>query len=91
MTNHFQKFRKYQKQADLSKLDRPIYISIDRLTVVLLDGQQLLSRTFQELQQSLDTVLQDFNIQENLREDTFTLYKMIYGDSINLIFFQLSS
>lgn len=90
MTNNFQKLRKYQEQADLSTLDKSIYVSIDRLTV-LLDSQQSLRRIFRELRQSLDTVLQDFSIQENLREDTFILYKMIDEDSINLIFFQLSS
>ena len=90
MTNHFQQLRKYQEQADLSILDKSIYVSIDRLTV-LLDSQQSLRRIFRELRHSLDTVLQDFSIQENLREDTFTLYKMIDEDSINLIFFQLSS
>lgn len=89
MTNNFQKLQKYQEQADLSTLDKSIYVSIDRLTV-LLDSQQSLRRIFRELRQSLDTVLQDFSIQENLREDTFTLYKMIDKDSINLIFFQLS-
>lgn len=90
LTNHFQQLRKYQEQADLSKLDKSIYVSIDRLTV-LLDSQQSLRRIFRELRHSLDTLLQDFSIQDNLREDTFTLYKMIDEDSINLIFFQLSS
>ena len=68
MTNHFQQLRKYQEQADLSILDKSIYVSIDRLTV-LLDSQQSLRRIFRELRHSLDTVLQDFSIQENLRED----------------------
>ncbi|ETS95918.1 hypothetical protein [Streptococcus sp. OBRC6] len=53
MTNNFQKLRKYQEQADLSTLDKSIYVSIDRLTV-LLDSQQSLRRIFRELRQSLD-------------------------------------
>lgn len=91
MQYNIQTLRKYQSEADLSNLDKSIYISIDRLTVLLDTDKQSLRKIFRELRHSLNTVVQDFKIQENLREDYFTLYKPIEDDSINLVFFQLST
>ena len=90
MKNTIQSLREYQSQVDLSKLEKSIYISIDRLTVIFDSENQSLRRIFRELRKSLDNIIQEFSIQENLREDYFTLYKTIDEDSINLIFFQLS-
>ena len=90
MKNSIQSLREYQNQVDLSKLEKSIYISIDRLTVIFDSENQSLRRIFRELRKSLDNIIQEFSIQENLREDYFTLYKTINEDSINLIFFQLS-
>ena len=90
MKNTIQSLREYQSQVDLSKLEKSIYISIDRLTVIFDSENQSLRRIFRELRKSLDNIIQEFSIQENLREDYFTLYKTINEDSINLIFFQLS-
>ena len=91
MQNKIQTLHKYQSEADLSNLDKSIYISIDCLTVLLDADKQSLRKIFRELRHSLNTVIQDFKIQENLREDYFTLYKPIEDDSINLVFFQLST
>ena len=90
MKNTIQSLREHQSQVDLSKLEKSIYISIDRLTVIFDSENQSLRRIFRELRKSLDNIIQEFSIQENLREDYFTLYKTIDEDSINLIFFQLS-
>lgn len=90
MKNSIQSLREYQNQVNLSKLEKSIYISIDRLTVIFDSENQSLRRIFRELRKSLDNIIQEFSIQENLREDYFTLYKTINEDSINLIFFQLS-
>ena len=90
MKNTIQSLREYQSQVDLSKLEKSIYISIDRLTVIFDSENQSLRRIFRELRKSLDNIIQEFSIQENLKEDYFTLYKTINEDSINLIFFQLS-
>ena len=35
MKNNLQALREYQSQVDLSELEKSIYISIDRLTVIL--------------------------------------------------------
>ena len=91
MQYKIQTLRKYQSEANLSNLDKAIYISIDRLTVLLDTDKQSLRKIFLELRHSLNTVVQDFKIQENLREDYFTLYKPIEDASINLVFFQLST
>lgn len=90
MKNTIQSLREYQNKVDLSELEKSIYISIDRLTVIFDSENQSLRRIFRELRKSLDNIIQEFSIQENLREDYFTLYKTINEDSINLIFFQLS-
>lgn len=90
MKNNLQAIREYQSRVDLSELEKSVYISIDRLTVLLDTDKQSLRKIFRELRHSLNTVVQDFKIQENLREDYFTLYKPIEDDSINLVFFQLS-
>jgi len=90
MKNNLQALREYQSRVDLSELEKSIYISIDRLTVIFDSENQSLRRIFRELRKSLDNIIQEFSIQENLREDYFTLYKTINEDSINLIFFQLS-
>ena len=91
MKNTIQSLRKYQSKVDLSKLEKSVYISIDRLTVIFDSDNQSLRRIFRELRKSIDNVIQEFSIQENLKEDYFTLYKMIDEDSINLIFFQLAT
>ena len=90
MKNTIQSLREYQSQVDLSKLEKSIYISIDRLTVIFDSENQSLRRIFRELRKSLDNIIQEFSIQENLKEDYFTLYKTINEDGINPIFFQLS-
>lgn len=89
MSNLLKQLRDSQKYADLDKLEKDIYISIDRLTV-LLDSQRSLRKIFKELKASLILHLSEFDIQENFSDDTFTLYKSIENDQINIIFFQLS-
>ncbi|HGA0135912.1 TPA: replication initiation protein, partial [Streptococcus agalactiae] len=91
MKNNLQALREYQSRVDLSELEKSIYISIDRLTVILDRDNCSLRRIFWELRNSIDSIIQEFSIQANLKEDYFTLYKMINEDSINLIFFQLST
>lgn len=91
MKNNLQALREYQSRVDLSELEKSIYISIDRLTVILDRDNCSLRRIFWELRDSIDPIIQEFSIQANLKEDYFTLYKMINEDSINLIFFQLST
>ena len=91
MKNNLQALREYQSLVDLSELEKSIYISIDRLTVILDRDNCSLKSIFWELRNSIDSIIQEFSIQANLKEDYFTLYKMINEDSINLIFFQLST
>lgn len=91
MKNNLQDLREYQSRVDLSELERSICISIDSLTVILDSYNCSLRRIFWELKNSINSIIQEFSIQENLKEDYFTLYKMINEDSINLIFFQLST
>ena len=91
LRNTIQSLRKYQSKVDLSKLEKSIYISIDRLTVIFDSDHQSLRRIFRELKKSIESIIKDFHIQDNLGEDYFTLYKMIDEDSINLIFFQLAT
>ena len=86
MSNLLKQLRDSQKYADLDKLEKDIYISIDRLTV-LLDSQRSLRKIFKELKASLILHLSEFDIQENFSDDTFTLYKSIENDQINIIFF----
>ena len=74
MKNTIQSLREYQSQVDLSKLEKSIYISIDRLTVIFDSDHQSLRRIFRELKKSIDSNIQDFHIQDNLGEDYFTLY-----------------
>ena len=69
MKNTIQSLREYQNQVNLSKLEKSIYISIDRLTVIFDSDNQSLRRIFRELRKSLDNVIQEFSIQENLKED----------------------
>lgn len=88
--NNLQDLREYQSRVDFSELES-IYISIDRLTVILDSYNCSLRRIFLELKNSINSIIQELSIQENLKEDYFTLYKMINEDSINLIFFQLST
>ena len=91
MKNNLQALREYQSRVDLSELEKSIYISIDRLTVILDRDNCSLRRIFWELKNSIDSIIQEFSIQANLKEDYFTLYKMINEDNINLILFQLST
>ena len=69
MKNTIQSLREYQNQVNLSKLEKSIYISIDRLTVIFDSDNQSLRQIFRELRKSLDNVIQEFSIQENLKED----------------------
>lgn len=49
LKNTIQSLREYQNQVDLSKLEKSIYISIDRLTVIFDSENQSLRRIFREL------------------------------------------
>ena len=89
MTNLSNELQKYQSSADLTSLPKDIRVSIDRLTV-LLDSNQSLRRIFRELRQDLEETDIPFHIQVNLKDDTFTLSKLVEDDYINVIFFQLS-
>ena len=73
MKNNLQALREYQSQVDLSELEKSIYISIDRLTVILDRDNCSLRRIFWELRNSIDSIIQEFSIQANLKEDYFTL------------------
>lgn len=57
-----QTLRKYQSEANLSNLDKAIYISIDRLTVLLDTDKQSLRKIYRELRHSLNTVIQAIKI-----------------------------
>lgn len=89
MTNLSHELQKYQSSADLTSLPKDSRVSIDRLTV-LLDSNQSLRRIFREVRQALEKTDIPFHIQVNLKDDTFTLSKLVEDDYINVIFFQLS-
>ena len=76
MKNTIQSLREYQSQVDLSKLEKSISISIDRLTVIFDSDNCSLRRIFWELRNSIDSIIQEFSIQANLKEDYFTLYNL---------------
>ena len=75
MKNTIQSLREYQNQVNLSKLEKSIYISIDRLTVIFDSDNQSLRQIFRELRKSLDNVIQEFSIQENLKETILLFIK----------------
>ena len=75
MKNTIQSLREYQNQVDLSKLEKSIYISIDRLTVIFDSENQSLRRIFRELRKSLNNIIQEFSIQENLKENYSPIVK----------------
>ena len=58
MQYKIQTLRKYQSKADLSNLDKSIYININRLTVLLDTDKQNLRKIYRELRHSLNTVIQ---------------------------------
>ena len=62
MQYKIQTLRKYQSEANLSNLDKAIYISIDRLTVLLDADKQSLRKIYRELRHSLNTVIQAIKI-----------------------------
>lgn len=62
MQYKIQTLRKYQSEANLSNLDKAIYISIDRLTVLLDTDKQSLRKIYRELRHSLNTVIQAIKI-----------------------------
>jgi len=63
-----QTLRKYQSKADLSNLDKSIYININRLTVLLDTDKQNLRKIYRELRHSLNTVIQAIkNTEKNSR------------------------
>lgn len=62
MQYKIQTLRKYQSEANLSNLDKAIYISIDRLTVLLDTDKQSLRKIYKELRHSLNTVIQAIKI-----------------------------
>ena len=82
MKNTIQSLREYQSQVDLSKLEKSIYISIDRLTVIFDSENQSLRRIFRELRKSLDNIIQEFSIQENLNKRRW--YKSNFLSTIGL-------
>ena len=59
MQYKIQTLRKYKCEVDLSNLDKSIYISIDRLTVLLDTEKQSIRKIFRELINSLYTVIQN--------------------------------
>ena len=65
MKNNLQDLREYQSRVDLSELERSIYISIDRLTVILDSYNCSLRRIFWELKNSINSIIQELSIQEN--------------------------
>ncbi|RSJ43132.1 hypothetical protein D8819_03740 [Streptococcus gordonii] len=85
MTNLSNELQKYQLSADLTSLPKDIRVSIDRLTV-LLDSNQSLRRIFRELRQALEKTDIPFHIQVNLKDDTFTLSKLVEDDYTTLSF-----
>ena len=62
MQYKIQTLRKYQSEANLSNLDKAIYISIDRLTVLLDTDKQSLRKIYRDLRHSLNTVIQAIKI-----------------------------
>ncbi len=89
MTKPLHELQKHEANSNLTSLPKDIWVSIDRLTV-LLDSNQSLRRFFRELRQALEKLEMSFHIQDNLKDDTFTLSKLVEEDHINFIFFQLS-
>ncbi len=68
MQYKIQTLRKYQSEANLSNLDKAIYISIDRLTVLFDTDKQSLRKIYRELRHSLNTVIQAIkNTEKNSR------------------------
>ncbi len=68
MQYKIQTLRKYQSEANLSNLDKAIYISIDRLTVLLDTDKQSIRKIYRELRHSLNTVIQAIkNTEKNSR------------------------
>ena len=68
MQYKIQTLRKYQSKADLSNLDKSIYININRLTVLLYTVKQNLRKIYRELRHSLNTVIQAIkNTEKNSR------------------------
>ncbi len=68
MQYKIQTLRKYQSKADLSNLDKSIYININRLTVLLDTDKQNLRKIYRELRHSLNTVIQAIkNTEKNSR------------------------
>ncbi len=68
MQYKIQTLRKYQSEADLSNLDKSIYININCLTVLLDTDKQSLRKIYRELRHSLNTVIQAIkNTEKNSR------------------------
>jgi replication protein len=94
MKNNLQSLREDQSRVDLSELEKSNYISIDRLTVILDSDNYSLRRILWELRNSINSIIQEFSIQENLKgvKTTLSIYSHLYPnadtkltDKLNLI------
>jgi replication initiator protein len=86
-----QDLRTIQEQCNLKELVQGVDVSIDRLTVIWDTESGSLRRIFKNLKRVMASMIDSFDIHDNVRDDNFSLVKDFdKNGSITVVFFQLA-
>ena len=86
-----QDLRTIQEQSNLKELVQGVDVSIDRLTVIWDTESGSLRRIFKNLKRVMASKIDSFDIDDNIRDDNFSLVKDFdKNGSITVVFFQLA-
>ena len=86
-----QDLRTIQEQCNLKELVQGVDVSIDRLTVISDTESGSLRRIFKNLKRVMASMIDSFDIHDNVRDDNFSLVKDFdKNGSITVVFFQLA-
>ena len=82
-----QDLRSIQERCDVGELVQRLDVSIDRLTVIWDTDTGSLRRIFKNLKQAISTRVDSFEIYDNVRDDVFTLAKVLMSMIQSILYF----
>ena len=82
-----QDLRNIQERCDVGELVQRLDVSIDRLTVIWDTDTGSLRRIFKNLKQAISTRVDSFEIYDNVRDDCFTLAKVLMNMIQSILYF----
>ena len=82
-----QDLRSIQERCEIGELVQRLDVSIDRLTVIWDTDTGPLRRIFKNLKQAISTRVDSFEIHDNVRDDVFTLARILMSMIQSILYF----